>query len=294
MLNYVIKKTKRSSALKRIQFLDSNKDKGDIYLDREEVFLDFEYIPKSSNSLEDIIFKSNLKLTKFSFIFIVLLTAIIIGVLSSFFFSVYYSPIFFLIGGSLPVFYLFSKVDKRAMEFSKDYPSVLLATATSIKAGMTPLVALERAIKLLPSSSFCKEETIKLMKALDSGVDKKKAISQYGVSVDLPEISLFRTAFLLVMEHGGPFIPTLERLAEVTRERMNLISSSKVSTASMKMTANVLLSIIPIVLVFLSVGNKDYWNIISENPLANSVATFGVILIILGYIILRRMSVFKP
>ena len=95
------------------------------------------------------------------------------------------------------------------------------------------------------------------------------------------------------MEHGGKFSPTLQRLATVCRDRSSLISSAKVSTASMRMTANVLLLVSPLVLGIVAVRTENFWDIFFNNSTANSIATLGILIIATSYAILINMSSFK-
>jgi Flp pilus assembly protein TadB len=238
--------------------------------------------------------QADVDISPFTFLISSTFVSLLLGYLSFVVFSEFCAPVFLIIGGSIPWFWLSSRIRNRVAAFSADYPTVLMAAATSIKAGMTPLAALSRAVELLPETSLCKKETAELMRALDSGVERELALQKFGNSIALPELSLFRTAFAMVMTHGGPFVPTLERLAKVSRERVTLIASAGVSTASMRMTGNVLLAVIPIVLVLLSAGNKSYWDLLRHNELANLVGTIGVSLIVVGYLCLRIMSNFKP
>lgn len=238
--------------------------------------------------------QGNVKIHWTVFLSISVVFCIIVGGVAVQFLSLYCSPLFFGIGCLIPYMWVSNKINKRALLFAEDFPSVLLATSASIRAGMTPLSALERAVELLPQSSLCKQETLKLMKSLEEAESKESALTHYAETIKLPEVELFRKAFLLVLENGGRFSPTLHRLARVTRDRTTLVSAAQVSTASMRMTGTVLLCVVPIILGILSGSHKDYFQIMLTNQMANNIATGGIVVITLGQIILRRMSAFKP
>ncbi|HQH28199.1 MAG TPA: hypothetical protein PLP17_12435, partial [Oligoflexia bacterium] len=85
--------------------------------------------------------------------------------------AVFFAPTVFvvpaaLLGGMFPLSWLEARVTARAGKFSRDYPSVLLAAASSIKAGMTATAALERAVVLLPGDSLVRREVEQLLAAL--------------------------------------------------------------------------------------------------------------------------------
>lgn len=194
----------------------------------------------------------------------------------------------------LPYSYLRSLAEKRAKEFSSEYPSVLLAMASNMKAGLTVYSSLERSISLLPKENYIKNEVKSFLEKVSRGVSTEKAVSDFASDINLKELELFRRAFALVIIHGGKFSRTLERLAQVTRDRENLISSSRVSTASMRMTSNVLLVVAPLLLFLLSAKNKEFWPTILNNRIAGTMAIVGALTIATSVYALRRMSDFKP
>ena len=59
------------------------------------------------------------------------------------------------------------------------------------------------------------------------------------------------------------------------------------------MTANALLGIAPVLILFLSTRIEGYWNVFRSSPAANALASAGILLIAFGYLTLRRMSSFR-
>lgn len=62
----------------------------------------------------------------------------------------------------------------------------------------------------------------------------------------------------------------------------------------MRMTANVLLALTPVIIFMIASRTKDFWELIVNNSVANTVASLGAITIGGSYMVLRRMSNFKP
>jgi len=187
-----------------------------------------------------------------------------------------------------------SKQKARDKVFIEEYPSVLLATASNLKAGLSVYSALERAIQLLDDGSVTKAEIKQLLEKVSRGVPKEEAVRDFATDIRLPELRLFKRAFLLVLVHGGKFSRTLERLSEVSRDRDSLIKSAQVSTASMRMTGNVLLAMAPFLMIMLSLRTKNFWTTITENQVASSMASTGAIIVFMSFYILRKLSDFKP
>lgn len=187
-----------------------------------------------------------------------------------------------------------SRIKKRDRMFAQDFPSVLMATASSVKVGLTPFDALSRSVRLLPVKSLVRSEVELLMNSLSQGVDFDTAVNSFGLKFSLPELALFRRNLLLVLRHGGRFAPSLERLARVTRDRLALISQAQVSTTTMRMTAVILLAMAPVFLFILSFRDETFWIVMTQDSRAYTMGSIGGSVILLSIIALRRMSDFKP
>ncbi len=253
---------------------------------------EFDELPETSFGL--YLYQANLHVKPWMAWAVCGLAALAAGVFCIFFLSPYLVPLGVLGGAALPLWYIEGRVEKRAYSFIVDYPTILLATASSIKAGMTPYAALERSVSLLPEKSLVRGEVRQLLSRLRSGVSRDAAVRRFGAAVRQPDLELFRAGFLLVLEHGGRFAPTLERLALVCKNRTTLIHAAHVSTATMRMTAHILLLFTPLIIGIVAMRTKDFWDIILHDPVASVLGSLGFSLIVLSYGALMRMSNFKP
>jgi Flp pilus assembly protein TadB len=229
-----------------------------------------------------------------TFITLSLVGAGLVSALLSYLLSPLFAPLVFALAVFLPFSWLEARVSARSARFCEDYPIVLLATASSLKTGMTPYLALERAVKLLAKTSLVRTEVETLLSKLQRGNERERVLREFAATIRLPDLALFRSAFLILLENGGRFAPTLERLATVTKDRTSLIASARVSTAIMRMTANVLLAVTPLIVGVVALRTPDYFQLFREHPVANLLGTTGVIIIAVSYVCLRRMSDFQP
>jgi Flp pilus assembly protein TadB len=281
----------RISARKRAQALIEADPRSFYVRENEEVL---KQATEENSRVRVYLRQANLNCPPLVFIFLMLASALIVSFAATAFLSVWFTPLFLFAGAVLPVVYVERRISARAAQFASDYPTVLLATASSIKAGMTAYRALERATRLLPNDSLVRKEISDLLAALDKGVTREKAVSDFARSIRQADVELFRTAFLLASEHGGRFGPTLERLARVCRDRGTLTHMAGVRTATMRMTGNVLLALTPIIVMMIAVRTEGYWDLFLYNPTANTLSTIGILCILLSYATLIRMSNFRP
>lgn len=248
----------------------------------------------NKKGLSLLLYQADSKISVATFLIYSLLSGILLTLFFSKLFTIYFIPVFFILGCLIPLAYQERQIKNRVANFAEDYAELLLAMSSSIKVGMTADRALERSIDLFPEKSLVKLEVRKLLDNLSDGTSKEVAINHFARSIRLPELDLFRSAYLLVLENGGKFSPTLKRLAEVTKDRLTLILSAQVSTATMRMTANFLLFFLPIILLLLSSRTKNYWQLLLHHPQINFFASIGLSMILLGYFVLLKMSDFKP
>ena len=248
----------------------------------------------NKNYLQNKLYLAGLKIP----VAIILITSVSLGFASAILcmqlLSVYFTPIYFGIGAMIPFLWISSHIDRRAYEFGSDYPSILLAMASSLKVGHPPLLALERSVKLLPKQSLARVEVETFLENIKQGIPRAEAIALFGASINQPDLPLFRSAFALVLDNGGKFAPTLERLAKVSRDRSILIATAKASTATMRMTANILVAVTPILVYLVSFRSDEFWILLKAHPVANVMASLGILIITCNYFILRSMSNFKP
>lgn len=193
-----------------------------------------------------------------------------------------------------PIALLDRRAQIRAMEFALDFPSVLLATASSLTAGHTPLIAIERSTRLLPKDNPVRIEISRLLDVLRTGSLKEVAIREFASDIRLPELELFRSAFLLSLDSGGRFSPTLERLSQVLKDRAILISSARTATAVMRMTSTVLLLLTPLIVGMVAVRTPNFFLLLINHPVARQIGSLGALLIAINCWILRKMSDFRP
>lgn len=192
-----------------------------------------------------------------------------------------------------PFRFIAHRARKRARDFAEDFPAVLFAMASSLKAGLPPYEALQRSVTLLPTDNVVRKEVMKVILHLNQGMERKAAIDAFAKHVQLTELRLFRAALLLVLEEGGQFAPTLERLARVVNDRLTLLRTASVSTSVMRMTANILLCIAPALLLLVSARTPDFWELFRNHPVASMFSQVGTLLILSNYWMLKRMSSLK-
>lgn len=241
-----------------------------------------------------LLHQGGFKICSSVFLAICLMIGCFLAYISSHLSNQIFTPIFFALGCCSPFMYLEQRISKRSRYFSDNYADFLLAISSSVKTGVTIDRAFERAAKLLPNSSILKNEVNQFLEHIENNLDRTVAMMNFGCSIRLPELELFRSAYLLSHKNGGKLSPSLLRLALITKDRSTLHESAKVSTTTMRMTANFIVLLAPLFLFLLSRKNQNYVNLLLHDDQTNLIACTGIIMIMFGYIILYMMSNFRP
>ena len=179
-------------------------------------------------------------------------------------------------------------------KFLADYPTVLMAMTAEIKSGLSPLSALERAVRVLEPKNVLRKEALLMTAAIRRGVSQEIAVEKFAEKFDLPELDLFRSAFLLALAKGEKFFPPLERLAVMSRERCGVIQFAGVSTRTIKRAANLILVIIFAVVGLTLLGYQQYLQLVRELSLAAVLINAGIALLAFSYLMLLKLGDFKP
>ena len=248
----------------------------------------------SLSALDKLILFSGVKISALYLLLISLSLGVVTAIFSLTLLPIWVALIIAIAFGSYPFAYLDRKAQDRSLRFASDFPSVLLATASSLTAGHTALVAIERSTRLLPKDNMVRKEISNLLDGLRTGLPREIAIKQFAPDIRLAELELFRSAFLLSLDSGGRLSPTLERLSQVLKDRSILISSARTATAVMRMTSNVLLLFTPLIIGMVAIRTPNFLLQLTTHPVASQIGSLGLLMIALNCWILRRMSDFRP
>ena len=101
---------------------------------------------------------------------------------------------------------------------------------------------------------------------------------------------MFVLAMLIQRETGGNLAEILGNISTVIRERINFRAQLDVLTAESKLSA-IVLTLLPVVMYFvIKVTNPDYMKPLTDSDIGKSLLLYAGISLMLGYLVLRKMS----
>jgi len=196
-----------------------------------------------------------------------------------------------LIMGSLPLFFLMYRRQKRMALFQSQFPDALDMMTRAIRAGHAlggaiRLVAEEMEPPVGPEFQTVAEE-IRL------GLDPGAALAGLERRMPTEDVQFFCTAVSIQRGTGGNLAEILDRLSEVIRERFKLLSHARALSAQHKWSA-IIVGISPMAFAlmfqFMSPG---YFTNFLNSPMAPMMLALGLISEIIGFFIIWRISDIK-
>lgn len=296
---FVVEKDLNPSVLRRLDNIKrkSNTNKLDISEELDFQNQHFEYriqvlgrILKKyefSKQIRELIQLSDSNLYIDTFIFFSFLCALpfLLFLLSSFkLMSLFSIGAFFI-----PTMYLKYLVNKRFLDFSKQFPDALNLMASSLRAGHPLTAAIDIVTDEMPKPISDVFKTTK--RDLSLGVDTKDAfLSMTKVIPQSLDLKFFITAVLIQKEVGGNLAELLDSLSETIRERFKLLGQLRVQTAQTRISG-IVLGVVPIVVLLLvCFMNPQYIKPLFDTKDGQMALCVAFALIVAGFISVKKIS----
>lgn len=170
----------------------------------------------------------------------------------------------------------------RIEAFESDYPTLLIALASSVRAGLDPLVALTSAATLFPPQSILRRELDRFARSIESGEEEESAVRSFGRSVEHPDVVLLQNAYLIARREGSSLGECLHRLARVTRQRQSFRRKMRAAVAMQRLSALGIAGCAVVIGVFQSVTNARGVAAALADPRGVAALSFGGCLIVGG------------
>jgi Flp pilus assembly protein TadB len=95
---------------------------------------------------------------------------------------------------------------------------------------------------------------------------------------------------LLQRETGGQLGETLENLSSIVRTRREIRQKTRALTGEARITTKILAAIPVIIMGSMYALNRSYLMVLFNTETGNNLLTFGVVSIVMGLIVIGKMS----
>ncbi len=196
-------------------------------------------------------------------------------------------PVFFVVLGALPTFWLSWRRKKRFARFGAQFPDALsllaraLRSGNSLNAGMH-MISEEMAAPIGLEFQIAFEEQ-------NLGIPVEQTLKNMMKRIPNLDLKFFITAVSIQRQTGGDLAEIIDKICEVVRERFKIFGMIQALTGEGRLSGAVLMGL-PIAL-FLAVYklNPDYVMLLFTHPFGKKMVAGGIVLQILGAVVIRKI-----
>lgn len=200
-----------------------------------------------------------------------------------------------VVGGGLGVLALTSFVEgrreARRNALTRQLPDAMDFIARSLRAGNPLVGALKTAAAELPEPLG--SELTATFEELNYGLDVDEAFRDLAARIDTEEIRFFVAAVLIQRSTGGNLAEILNNLSKLIRERLRVRGEIDIQAAEMRTSAKVLIALPFVVALGLRILNPDYLKVLLESATGRTVIMVQIALMVVGWLVMRRMTRFR-
>ena len=197
-----------------------------------------------------------------------------------------------LAGGLLlPVLNLQRRRRRRQAKIVELLPDSMDFIARALRAGNPFAAALKAAAKEMPEPIA--EEFGITFDEINYGLEVEDALHNLETRLGGTDVAYFVTAVLIQRRTGGNLANVLNRIAAMLRERRRTVNEVRIQAAEMRLSAHILIALPFLVAGVLSLFRWEYMATLFEHPMGQVIVVIQLILMLFGYLVMRRMVNFR-
>lgn len=187
-----------------------------------------------------------------------------------------------MVGVTLVYLYLLKKRGKRFAEVDRDLPALLTFLASSVRAGLDPMVALLEAPHYLPEGTVLHQAVGECASKIKAGEREEECIRSLCERVPHPDLPLLRSCLLISRRHGTSIAEPLHRVTRVVRQRQSFRRKVRGALVMHRMSAMgiALCAILISLMQFLT--NYPAMMAAIRHPVGSKILMCGAFLIFVG------------
>jgi tight adherence protein B len=180
---------------------------------------------------------------------------------------------------------------RRLRKFEEHFPEALDLLGRAVRAGHAFTTGLEMIAK--ESSEPVAGEFRATFEEQNFGLPLRDALLNMTERVPMVDVRFFVTALLIQKETGGNLAEILDGLARVIRDRFRIHREVKTRTAQGRLTAAILISLPPLMMLMLEVINPHYMRIMFDDPAGTMILGVAVTMQLVGSMLLWNIIHFE-
>lgn len=175
----------------------------------------------------------------------------------------------------------------RFRKFEETLPDAIDLMSRALRAGHSVSAAIEMVSQEVANPTGA--EFRKTFEQQNFGLPFREALEGLAVRIPLADLQFLVTAILVQKETGGNLAEILDKTASVIRERARLKGQLRIYTAQGRLTSWILGLLPFIMFLLITLVSPKYTHVLIEDPLGQRLVLIGLVLMGLGFYVIRRI-----
>jgi len=176
---------------------------------------------------------------------------------------------------------------RRLRLFEAHFPEAIDLLGRALRAGHAFTTGMEMIGKELPEPVAGEFRAV--FEEQNFGLPLRDAMLNLTERVPLIDVRFFVTALLIQKDTGGNLAEILDNLSKVVRERFRIQGEVRIRTAQGRLTAIILMSLPPMMIILMRVLNPGYINLLFTDPWGPWFLGVAAVLQVVGSIVLWKI-----
>jgi tight adherence protein B len=192
------------------------------------------------------------------------------------------------VGLALPAVWLKRRQRRRLAAFQEQLPEALDVLVSAIRAGYSFQTAMRFVGEEMPAPLGT--EFLQFYDEQRLGIEVRSALVALQERTASSEMKMFVTAVLIHRDTGGNLGEVLGNIADMMRQRADVHRQVDTLTAESKLSARLLAVLPAAVFAAVTALDPDFMRPMLHEPLGRVMLAYAVVSVILGYLLLMRVS----
>lgn len=197
----------------------------------------------------------------------------------------------FVIGGLLPLGYVWRRSRKRVAAFDEQLPDLLMSVAASLKAGHSFKQGIQTIVD--EAQEPAKKEFQRVLAETSLGRPLDDALSDMADRIGSSNFSFIVTAVTIQNQVGGSLAGLFDMVADTVRQRQQFSRKIRALTAMGRASAYVLIALPIFLAMLLTLINHNYMAPLFTTSAGHTLIIIGLVSMSIGSLILRKIVSFN-
>lgn len=196
-------------------------------------------------------------------------------------------PVFALILGVLPLFWLSIRRRQRFKRFGAQLPDALSLLARALRSGNSLNAGLNMVVEEMPEPIGTEFQIA--YEEQNLGIPIEQALKNMMARMPNLDLKFFVTAVAIQRQTGGDLAEIIDKICEVIRERFKILGMVQALTGEGRLSGAVLMALPIAIFIAVYYLNQEYVMLLFTNDLGKKMVAFGIVMQVLGAICIKKI-----